>query len=715
MAYEFFDSLKHSFDRPQPFIRREGRRPLSSLNLIVCCAGWGKTAYLSQLAEDNKGSVCISAGAEDNSSLGLIRLLSQALPEAGITGDDSDYEAVSKAAEALSADGGRLLLFDNASIFTDDRAVSLLGLIAKAAAAGKFRAVFAARSIPAFLTDLVFSGNARLFGIAELRFTRTETARLAEQFADSPEDIYINSLQSFTGGWCAAVSALARIGGEPSDALYRSFLPQYIKSNILSGLSSELKNYLYMSAFIPSADDEISKDVFGVTDGKAVTSELISLGIASGEEQLYPEALRLVLSSFLPSEKRSELVKRAADHFIRNKRFAEAASLFEAGGDSRSAERVLRLYGSELLSNCEFELIGYCGGIIGRPESISDPEVLGILAQYHYYKGEYDRMERAYNLADSMFGKENRFAVYRMLYKGLLGYDLSPEMYAGNIRNAAAYLSSEDLSLPFLYDKERTLFDSLTKENTVSPQRPMLSVFRFGDLRVLAGAEMKEIMCKTRRSIELIAFLLENQDRTVGRDEILSAFWPEDMPANAVAMLHNMIYNLRRELSPFGLENIISYKNKSYMLDMSMIGAADEDILSACKCADKGDTISLLEHEIAAESYWGRFLGNIDSLWAREKKEYYDRCYVKACRMLSEHYRSVGELDRELLFLKNALRLDPYSEQLVHDIIVCCSALGQPDKANKYYDEYSARLDADFGTRPSNWLRNKYLCCFADK
>ena len=62
------------------------------------------------------------------------------------------------------------------------------------------------------------------------------------------------------------------------------------------------------------------------------------------------------------------------------------------------------------------------------------------------------------------------------------------------------------------------------------------------------------------------------------------------------------------------------------------------------------------------------------------QKEYYDRCYVNACRMLSEHYRGSGEYERELLFLKNALRLDPYSEQLVHDILVCCSALGKPDK-----------------------------------
>lgn len=715
MPYEFFENIKHSFGRPEPFIRREGRPPLSSLNVIAACAGWGKTSFLSQLAEDHPGCVCISAGAEDDSCARLLSLLAGALPQAGISSSDDDYTAVSKAAQALSADGGGLLLFDNASLITDSRAVSLLTLLARAAAAGKFTAVFAARQIPDFLLAFVMDGSASLFGVSELRFTRGETAKLAEAFAADPADIYINTLHSFGGGWCAAEAALARAGGDPVQALDRTLLARYVSSNILSGLSDDLREYLLMTAFITAGDDALPREVFRVPDGGARMAALEALGIASSGDSAYPEVMRRILTSFLPSQTRKTLVERAADHFIRNKRFAEAVSLFEAGGDSSAAERVLRIYGAELLANCEFELIGYCGRIIGRPESISDPEVLGALAQYHYYSGEYDKMERAYNLADSMFGKENKFGVYRMLYKGLLKYDSSPELYSANVRRAAEHLAANGLPLPFLYQKEQTLFDKLTEKAAPEPQKPVLSVYRFGELRLTAGSEQKEIQCKTRRSSELIAYLLENRGRTIGREEILNAFWPEDMPANAVAMLHNMIYNLRRELSAFGLENIISYKNRSYSLDMSMISEADSDILSACRCADSGDTSALLAYESSAEIYWGRFLGAADCLWAREKKEYYDRCYVNACVMLSEHYRASGELERELVFLKNALRLDPYSEQLVHDILVCCSALGKPDKAHKYYEEYSARLDADFGTRPSKWLRNKYLSCFSDE
>lgn len=736
MSYKFFGKLKHTFPKPSPFIRRECRTVDGSPVLIVACAGWGKTSYLAQLAEENEDSVCISVGVEDNSCGRMIELLAEALPEAGIvpgvvrgTGvatdvtDGSDkgrgdgaYDAACKAAEALSRDGGRLLLVDNASLITESGACALLEMLIKPAMTGEFRAVFAARVIPRFLLSGVMDGSVKMMGINELRFTRSETAELAAAFAGSPTDMYVNTLHSFSGGWCAAAATLARIGGDPCAASDRSYLRQYMSDNILASMTEDLREYLLMTAFIATEDAELSREVFRVTDGRARSFELATLGIASEEGEPYPEVMRRILSTFLPSKLRSDLIKRAADHFIKNKRFAEAVALFEESGDSPAAERFLRLYGAELLANCEFELIGYCGRIIGRPEAIADPEVLGTLAQYHYYSGEYERMERAYNLADSMFGKENKFGIYRMLYNGLRKFEANPKLYAANVRKAAEYLAANGLAMPFLYQKEQALFENLLSENEEpKPEQSVLSVFRFGDLKLMAGSEQREIQCKTRRSLELIAYLLENRGRAVSREELLNALWPDDMPANAVAMLHNMIYNLRRELSVYGLENVISYKNRSYTVDMSMLREADADILAVCRCVDSGDTGALLAHEAAAENYWGRFLGSFDSLWAREKKEYYDRCYINACMMLSEHYRASGEYERELIFLKNALRLDPYSEQLVHDILVCCAALGKPDKVNRYYEEYSARLDADFGTRPSKWLRSKYLSCFGEK
>ena len=74
-----------------------------------------------------------------------------------------------------------------------------------------------------------------------------------------------------------------------------------------------------------------------------------------------------------------------------------------------------------------------------------------------------------------------------------------------------------------------------------------------------------------------------------------------------------------------------------------------------------------------------------------------------------------GRLDDAVAMLKNAYRLDPYSEQLVYEMLSCYSASGKPDKAKSCYEEFCARLDAEFGTRPGKWLRNHFFSCFSDE
>lgn len=311
--------------------------------------------------------------------------------------------------------------------------------------------------------------------------------------------------------------------------------------------------------------------------------------------------------------------------------------------------------------------------------------------------------------------KENKYSVLRRLYNGLLRYERKPALYEANVRSSLDWLKKHDEPLPFLYRKELETLEHITRQSDEKPVGNKLYVSRFGGLHLSAGDDRAEIQCKTKRSAELIAYMLQHGEKPVGRDELLDAFWHDNMPANAVAMLHNMIYHLRRELSAFGLENIISCKNKYYTLDNSLIALEDRQIIEACAAAGSGDSDMLLPFDGLLRSYWGAYLGSIDSLWANEKREYYDRCYINACSALASRYFDEEKYDDAAALYKNAYRLDPYSEQLVSDLLRCFAALGQPAQATRCYEDYAAKLDAEFGTRPSKWLRHSYFSCFAEE
>ena len=702
---KLYDTIKYVPRKPEGFVRRKNRRPLSGLDILCCCAGWGKSGYLYQLYEEASSAVYLCVGHGDNSRERLESLVCRAL-----SGRESTvFDVIGRLAEHNT-----LLLIDNADFITDPAAGELLSFLAEAACGGDFRMVMACRRVPGFMLQYVMDGRAGLLGIDDMRLDKGEIRELCTNTGKDLNDKYIGMLDSFCGGWCAAVRTVIRSGSDDLRSVVEgSFLPEYVRREILSDMEPELLEYMFRTAFLPAGNNELAESVLELDAPGFYLGRLVNRGIVpQGGYPVYPEALRYILCTGLSADVKKRLTDNASDYYIRSKRFAEAVRLFDESGNAAGAERLLRLYGDRLLANFEFELIGCCGRIITGQGTMNDPEALGAMAQYYYYSGNYEKMEQAYNLADSMFGKENKFSVYRRLYKGLLRYSSKPDLYRRNVMSALDYLHVHSLPLPFLYQKELDVLQSMT--DGTGQETPVLTVNRFGGLRLLAGQQQTEIQCKTKRSAELIAYLMETGERPVNREELLNAFWPEEMPANAVAMLHNMIYHLRRELTPYGIENIISYKNKCYSLDMTMLRDADSSVTEICTALERGDKELALQKGEADFSYWGSYLGSTDIPWANEKREYYDRCYIDLCRLLAEHFRAGGQPEKELEVLKNAFRLEPYSEQLLYELLGCFKSLGKPDKARQYYEEYAERLDNEFGTRPGKWLRNRFLSCFSE-
>ncbi|MBO6301732.1 MAG: winged helix-turn-helix domain-containing protein [Ruminiclostridium sp.] len=692
---------------PGGFVRRERPGISAPLGAVVCCAGYGKSAYLAGLAEDTPGSVLICLAAYDNCPERIAGLL-------GAGEGESGYDAVCRFIDKMSAYNG-LVLVDNADAVTEKTASAFMDLLCRAAVSGRLRLIVTGREIPGFMLKYLMNGSAALYGADDMRFTRAETAVYLKLIGRDYSDVYLNTLYSFTDGWCAGVSELAKAARSDEDiekCVSRTLIGRYIASELLSELDSDLADYLKLISFIGVPDEEFSASVLRISDSAAKEDRLVGLGVISrGNDGMLrlPGVMRTVLAGMMPSERKRGIIERAAAYYIKEKRFAEAIKLFDVSGNSAAAERIIKSNGERFLENYEFELIGYCGDIIEKNGGSKDPEVLGILAQYYYYCGELAKMESALNMADSMFGRENRYSVYRRLYNGLIRYEGNKELYTANVRSACEYLEAHSLPMPFLYQKE---LDTLAVINSEDDDSGKLHIHRFGTLRLTVGDT--EIQCKSRRSIELIAYMLERGGRPVPREELLNMLWSSDIPANAVAMLHNVIYGLRRELSAFGLENVMIYKNKCYLLDMSMIAEDDREILEVCEAVENSDKKKLAAHENVLESYWGRYLGTSDSRGSDERREYYDRCFVNACVMAAEMCRERGDRERELLFLTNASEKDPYSEQIVCGIMMCCFALGKPDKAKKKYEDYTKLIDEELGITPSKWLKNEFLSGFAN-
>ncbi|MCR4779599.1 MAG: winged helix-turn-helix domain-containing protein [Ruminiclostridium sp.] len=686
----------------------------ADLTLIVCCAGYGKTSFLRQLAEDEPGSVLIAPEEYDNCPERVVSLIAEHVSD--MSGCVTGYDTVTRFIDEISARSG-LVLIDNADAVTDKAASAFMALLCGAAdsASRGIRLVLAGRSIPGYALEYAMNGKAVLYGIDEMRLTHDEVGEYLRLRGIPYNDKYVNALVNYTGGWPAGVSELAKHTGSEADVTRRTgrtLLRRYVECRIIPELDDDLVEYLELTGLIGEQSAKFAEAVFRMSDPAALRDRLVTAGVLArtgSGKVIYPDVMREIFTGRLSAERRRGIIERASAYYIKEKRFAEAIKLFDVSGNSAAAERILKTYGERFLGNYEFELIGYCGDIIEKNGGSRDPEVLGVLAQYYYYSGEPAKMEAAYNMADSMFGKENRYSVYRRFYNGLMRYEGNKELYTANVRSACEYLEANSLPLPFLHQKE---LDTLALIREGTDDSGKLRIYRFGTLRLSVGDT--EIQCKSRKSIELIAYMLERDGKPVPREELMNMLWRENIPSNAVAMLHNVIYGLRRELTAFGLENVIIYKNKSYTLDMSMIVEDDREILDVCEAAENGDRKAVAAHASVLERYWGRYLGTNDSRGTQERKEYYDRCFINASLMAAELCRESGDREKELLYLKNALEVDPFSEQIVCGYMMCCFALGKPDKAKKKYEDYARLIDEELGIAPSRWLKNEFLSGFSN-
>ena len=209
--------------------------------------------------------------------------------------------------------------------------------------------------------------------------------------------------------------------------------------------------------------------------------------------------------------------------------------------------------------------------------------------------------------------------------------------------------------------------------------------------------------------------MMERGGKPIERDRLLSVLWREAMPDSAVAMLHNIIYSLRHELTAPEFHDFITYKDKCYALDATLVCDGDEAIFAACREVNARNAEGLLNHVELFGSYWGKYLAGMDCEWAREVSEHYDRAFTDGCLMLAAHFHAAGAYGKELVYLKNATALDPYSEQITRELIYCYAAQGYPNHAKACYDEYCALIDEELGIEPSKWLKREYLACFSDK
>ncbi len=265
-------------------------------------------------------------------------------------------------------------------------------------------------------------------------------------------------------------------------------------------------------------------------------------------------------------------------------------------------------------------------------------------------------------------------------------------------KSVRLYTSDEDMAAQKTY-------------NAQQPNDTKIRVTFFGTFHAFFTEDGKELTWRTKKGSELFAYLLHMRGAAVERKTLLRELWQEDIPNSAVAMLHNMLYNLRKELANYNLDQIIQYRNKKYMMDTSVIESDIDVIQEAAKYVERGKADRLIEKRALFDTYWGRYLEDMDSKWIEEEQEYFERIYERGCIMIAACLMENGSFDEAVRYLKNALLVNNYSEAAMKQLLECYKGMGDFNSIKRQYSEFCRTLEDELGISPGNELEKIYGLC----
>ena len=245
-----------------------------------------------------------------------------------------------------------------------------------------------------------------------------------------------------------------------------------------------------------------------------------------------------------------------------------------------------------------------------------------------------------------------------------------------------------------------------------TPTRPV-EVQLLGPLQLHLDGRRITKGLRTKAS-ELLAYLLVHP-AGVTRDAAIDALWPDLDPDRGVDWFKAVLGNLRRVVGPAARADtaVIARVVDRYQANPDLVGCDlwrfQHALADAATATDPAAKTTALKRALAA--YQGDLVDGADYDWALTEREDLRRQAVNAAGRLADLHQQVDHHDPALDVLEQALRWDPYNEELYQRIMRVQARLGRTEELRRTYRRLELRmadLDDD-PSEPTRQLRDQLL------
>lgn len=224
--------------------------------------------------------------------------------------------------------------------------------------------------------------------------------------------------------------------------------------------------------------------------------------------------------------------------------------------------------------------------------------------------------------------------------------------------------------------------------------------------------DREKMKFRTVKTEELFAFLVHHQGTPISKDKIMEALWYDRDADKAQSMLYTTLYQLRKDLDSFGLNDVIESSRKDGGI-CRLIWSPDywdcKEYIELYKQLKDG-TLSVENAKHAVDIHLNGYLTDNGYMWTVEKRAELELIYFELLENISANELQKQRFESILIYLKKGAELFPFTESIHMRIIAAYLLLNNNEAANSYYkrikeifeEEAGLSIEIDINTLTSN-------------
>lgn len=249
---------------------------------------------------------------------------------------------------------------------------------------------------------------------------------------------------------------------------------------------------------------------------------------------------------------------------------------------------------------------------------------------------------------------------------------------------------------PITEEALRETTERLLKNHSLLSNAPDINrgykIFWLGSFNIYGGSKKISVKWTTNKVEELFAYFIYHKGNSIDKWRICDVLWPDKLPEKAEHNLHSTIYRLKNDLKALGLENVISYKQGAYRVELDNLYC---DALEFERGINDNQIIkeyNISEYEKIIALYNGSLFEGKDYVWSLEWREKLNNYYIESVKKVAGYYIEHKQYNKAEEKLKHMLETNPLDENAHEMLMEIYCYMGNRIKLTTQYEQLNALL-----------------------